>query len=39
MEVGNLHAQRFYRRLGAALRPQILATWPPAAYTALAADT
>ncbi len=32
MEVGNVDAQRFYRRLGATLRPKILATWPPTAY-------
>ncbi|WP_432506497.1 GNAT family N-acetyltransferase [Kineococcus arenarius] len=39
MEVDNVDAQRFYRRLGATLRPKILAAWSPAAYTALAADT
>ncbi|MGY1670255.1 N-acetyltransferase family protein [Geodermatophilus sp. SYSU D00710] len=38
MEVDNVDAQRFYRRLGATLRPKILAAWPPAAYTDLAAD-
>jgi GNAT superfamily N-acetyltransferase len=32
MEVDNLDAQRFYRRLGAALRPKILAAWSPSAY-------
>jgi hypothetical protein len=32
MEVENVHAQRFYRRLGATLRPKILAAWQPAAY-------
>jgi ribosomal protein S18 acetylase RimI-like enzyme len=37
MEVGNVDAQRFYRRLGATLRPKILAAWAPAAYTALPA--
>ncbi len=36
MEVDNVDAQRFYRRLGAALRPKILAAWPPAAYADLA---
>jgi ribosomal protein S18 acetylase RimI-like enzyme len=39
MEVDNVDAQRFYRRLGATLRPKILAAWPPATYTALAADS
>ena len=38
MEVDNVDAQRFYRRLGATLRPKILAAWPPAAYADLAAD-
>ncbi len=38
MEVDNVDAQRFYRRLGATLRPKILAAWPPAAYTVPAAD-
>ena len=38
MEVHNVDAQRFYRRLGATLRPKILAAWPPAAYADLAAD-
>jgi ribosomal protein S18 acetylase RimI-like enzyme len=33
MEVDNLDAQRFYRRLGATLRPKVLAAWPPTAYT------
>jgi ribosomal protein S18 acetylase RimI-like enzyme len=37
MEVDNVDAQRFYRRLGATLRPKILAAWPPAAYAGLAA--
>jgi hypothetical protein len=37
MEVDNVDAQRFYRHLGATLRPKILAAWPPAAYTVLAA--
>ncbi|MGY1833114.1 GNAT family N-acetyltransferase [Geodermatophilus sp. SYSU D01180] len=35
MEVDNVDAQRFYRRLGATLRPKVLAAWPPAAYSAL----
>jgi ribosomal protein S18 acetylase RimI-like enzyme len=38
MEVDNVDAQRFYRRLGATLRPKILAAWPPAVYSAPAAD-
>jgi ribosomal protein S18 acetylase RimI-like enzyme len=37
MEVDNVEAQRFYRRLGATLRPKVLAAWPPAAYTGPAA--
>jgi ribosomal protein S18 acetylase RimI-like enzyme len=37
MEVDNVEAQRFYRRLGATLRPKVLAAWPPAAYAGLAA--
>jgi GNAT superfamily N-acetyltransferase len=36
MEVDNVDAQRFYRRLGATLRPKVLAAWPPAAYGDLA---
>ncbi|MGY1623940.1 GNAT family N-acetyltransferase [Geodermatophilus sp. SYSU D00965] len=36
MEADNVDAQRFYRRLGATLRPKILAAWPPAAYADLA---
>ena len=32
MEVDNVDAQRFYRRLGATLRPKVLASWPPRAY-------
>ncbi|MGY1718733.1 GNAT family N-acetyltransferase [Blastococcus sp. SYSU DS0552] len=32
MEVDNIDAQRFYRRLGATLRPKVLAAWTPAAY-------
>jgi GNAT superfamily N-acetyltransferase len=35
MEVDNVDAQRFYRRLGATLRPKILAAWTPAAYAEL----
>ncbi|MFI1562681.1 GNAT family N-acetyltransferase [Streptomyces sp. NPDC020490] len=38
VEAGNVDAQRFYRRLGATLRPKILAAWPPSAYAGLAAD-
>jgi GNAT superfamily N-acetyltransferase len=37
MEVDNVDAQRFYRRLGATLRPKVLAAWRPDEYTALAA--
>jgi ribosomal protein S18 acetylase RimI-like enzyme len=37
MEVDNVQAQRFYRRLGATLRPKILAAWAPDAYADLAA--
>ena len=33
MEVDNVDGQRFYRRLGATLRPKILATWAHSAYT------
>jgi GNAT superfamily N-acetyltransferase len=36
MEVTNVDAQRFYRRLGATLRPKVLASWTPAAYRDLA---
>jgi GNAT superfamily N-acetyltransferase len=32
MEVDNADAQRFYRKLGATLRPKVLAAWPPRAY-------
>ncbi|MGY1748687.1 GNAT family N-acetyltransferase [Modestobacter sp. SYSU DS0511] len=32
MEVDNADVQRFYRRLGATLRPKMLAAWTPAAY-------
>ncbi|MGR6965809.1 N-acetyltransferase family protein [Geodermatophilus sp. URMC 61] len=34
VEVGNVDAQRFYRRLGATLRPKVLAAWTPGAYAA-----
>jgi hypothetical protein len=34
MEADNLGGQRFYRRLGAALRPKVVATWTPDAYLA-----
>ena len=37
MEVDNVHAQRFYRRLGATLRPKVLAPWSPDAYAELVA--
>ncbi|MEU6652159.1 GNAT family N-acetyltransferase [Streptomyces sp. NPDC046900] len=36
MEVDNVEAQRFYHRLGATLRPKILAAWPPSAYAEVA---
>jgi ribosomal protein S18 acetylase RimI-like enzyme len=36
MEADNVDAQRFYRRLGATLRPKVLAAWTPAAYRDLA---
>lgn len=29
MEPGNLGAIRFYRSLGASLRPKVIASWPP----------
>jgi ribosomal protein S18 acetylase RimI-like enzyme len=32
MEVDNVDAQRFYRRIGATLRPKVLAAWTPSAY-------
>jgi hypothetical protein len=32
MEPDNVDAQRFYRRLGATLRPKVLASWAPTAY-------
>jgi ribosomal protein S18 acetylase RimI-like enzyme len=32
MEPDNVDAQRFYRRLGASLRPKVLASWPATAY-------
>jgi hypothetical protein len=35
MEVDNVDGQRFYRRLGATLRPKILAAWTPPVYTVL----
>jgi ribosomal protein S18 acetylase RimI-like enzyme len=38
-EVDTVDAQRFYRRLGATLRPKILAAWTPAAYSHLATPT
>ncbi|WP_448640893.1 N-acetyltransferase family protein [Geodermatophilus sp. URMC 63] len=37
MEVDNVDAQRFYRRLGATLRHKVLAAWTPAAYADAAA--
>jgi ribosomal protein S18 acetylase RimI-like enzyme len=37
MEVDNVDAQRFYRRLGATLRPKVLAAWTPSAYAHLTA--
>jgi GNAT superfamily N-acetyltransferase len=38
MEVDDVDAQRFYRRLGATPRPEVLAAWAPAAYSARAVD-
>jgi GNAT superfamily N-acetyltransferase len=38
MEVDNVDAQRFYRRLGASLRPKVLAFWAPSAYADLAIE-
>ncbi|MGY1641253.1 GNAT family N-acetyltransferase [Geodermatophilus sp. SYSU D00703] len=35
MEVDNVDAQRFYRRLGATLRPKVLVAWTPVAYAAV----
>jgi ribosomal protein S18 acetylase RimI-like enzyme len=37
VEVDNVDAQRFYRRLGATLRPKILAAWSQNAYAELVA--
>ena len=37
MEVDNVDAQRFYRRLGAGLRPKVVAAWTPSAYGQLVA--
>ena len=37
VEVDNVDAQRFYRRLGATLRQKVVAAWPPAAYAEAAA--
>ena len=34
VEVDNVDAQRFYHRLGATLRPKVLAAWTPGAYAA-----
>jgi ribosomal protein S18 acetylase RimI-like enzyme len=34
VEPDNVDAQRFYRRIGANLRPKVVATWPPSAYAA-----
>ena len=36
MEPDNVDAQRFYRRLGATLRPKVLAAWPATAYAGVA---
>jgi ribosomal protein S18 acetylase RimI-like enzyme len=36
VEPGNVDAQRLYRRLGATLRPKVVAAWSPAAYRELA---
>jgi hypothetical protein len=32
MEADNDGGQRFYRRLGATLRPKVVATWAPESY-------
>ena len=37
VEVDNVSAQRFYRRLGATLRHKVVAAWTPAAYADAAA--
>jgi hypothetical protein len=39
MEPDILDAQRFYARLGATLRPKVLAGWPASAYADLASQT
>jgi ribosomal protein S18 acetylase RimI-like enzyme len=39
MEPDNVDAQRFYRRLGATLRPKVLAAWSPSGYTELTGGT
>jgi GNAT superfamily N-acetyltransferase len=38
VEVDNIDAQRFYRRLGATLRPKVIAAWAPEAYADVAAE-
>ncbi|MYQ49224.1 GNAT family N-acetyltransferase [Streptomyces sp. SID4985] len=38
VEADNVDAQRFYRRLGATLRPKIHAAWSPEAYADVAAS-
>jgi GNAT superfamily N-acetyltransferase len=38
MESDNIGAQRFYRRLGAVLRPKVVAAWTPDAYSAVVSD-
>jgi ribosomal protein S18 acetylase RimI-like enzyme len=38
MESDNIGAQRFYRRLGATLRPKVVAAWTPDAYSAVVSD-
>ena len=38
VEVDNVDAQRFYRRLGASLRHKVVAAWTPTAYTGVAAQ-
>ncbi len=37
VEVDNVDAQRFYRRLGATLRHEVVAAWTPVAYADAAA--
>lgn len=38
VEANNTDAQRFYHRLGAQFRPEVIAGWPPDAYSAAVAE-